>query len=219
MGIHRRVVIVAVALAVALLASLDHLAEAQQPPQCRPIVKLESQLRRVTGSVMTECTGIHSKPFGNWGVKTNLPSSKTNRDQFRGWNPRTGIKGEWNSCTDWYPTRTNDGYRKQKADPDDDRVSGWRPYQRGDMWERCEDFVPEVQSVPNVKLELFELDPGCCDQKFTTLSYGDFDIDISCSDPWTCDGASEWREQESVDASGVTARVRAVYEARAVPTY
>ena len=214
----RRAAIVAVTLAVTLLTPL--VAEAQQPPQCRPTVQLESQLRRVTGSVMAECTGIHTKPFGNWGVNTNLPSSRNNRDQFRGWlGSTTSVKGQWNSCTDWYPTRTNDGYRKQKAYPDDDRISGWRPYQRSDTWEQCEGFVPEVHSVNNVKLELYELDAPCCDQKITILGYGSFDIEISCSDPWTCDGASEWRVQDSVDNTGVTARVRAVYKARSVPTY
>lgn len=156
----RSVAATAVILAIAIFALFGHLAEAQQPPQCRPIVKLESQLRRVTGSVMAECAGgIHSAPFGNWGVETSLPSRRNNRDQFRGWNPRTGIEGQWNSCTDHFPTRTNNGYRKQKADPDD-RVSGWKLRPRGDAWERCEDFVPEVYHVNDVKLMPYELDPG-----------------------------------------------------------
>ena len=204
---------------IGLLALLEHMAEAQQPPQCRPIVYLESQLRRVTGSVMAECHPPHTVPFGNWGVNTSLPSSRNNRDQFRGWKPKTGTKGQWNSCTDWHPWTTNNGYRKQKADPDDDRTSGWRPYPRSDNWETCEGFVPEVHNEDDVELSPYELDWPCCDQKITTLEYGDFVVDITCSDPWTCDGASEWREQESVDDSGVTARVRVVYQAREVPSY
>ena len=74
--------------------------------------------RYVYGPVETECPGIHSSPFGNWGVKTET-SDKKDGHQFDGWchdlvlvneSVPTGVRGryktycgddwyEWNSCT------------------------------------------------------------------------------------------------------------------------
>lgn len=47
-----------------------------------------------------ECGGgIHSVPFGNWGVSSNV-GSKSDRDQFQGWSGTcgNGNKVQWNSC-------------------------------------------------------------------------------------------------------------------------
>ena len=65
-------------------------------------------------------------------------------------------------------------------------------------------------------MELWELDNPGNDDHVSTLEYGNFDVDISCSGPWTCSGQSAWRLQHSVDETGVTARARIRVSARAV---
>lgn len=197
---------------------LTPLVEAQQPPTCQPTVYIDNQLRRLTGEVMVECGNecviifglriCHSAPFGNWGVDSTF-SRKTNKDQFRGWFPEHG-HGQWNSCTEDYTDEdehTNDGYKRQKADPDDEQVGGWKPLRRGRPWRTCENYVPEVYSVEDIEMALFELDKPGSNDYVTTLEYGDFDVVITCSDPWTCDGAASWRTQHSVDETGVTTQI------------
>ena len=66
-------------------------------------VSLEGQNcnRTVAGAVNVECgAGIHSAPFGNWGVSSNY-GGITDTDQFRGWSDEDGppTKLQWNSCT------------------------------------------------------------------------------------------------------------------------
>ena len=88
--------------------------------------------RYVYGPVETECPGgIHSAPFGNWGVKTET-SDKKDGHQFDGWchdhrvineSVPPGVRGryktycgddwyEWNSCTtnQLYATPNSDFY-------------------------------------------------------------------------------------------------------------
>ncbi len=57
--------------------------------------------RTVAGGVNTECgKGVHSAPFGNWGVASNYGDVE-DTDQFRGWKYEDGLptKLQWNSCT------------------------------------------------------------------------------------------------------------------------
>ena len=54
-NIIRRGAIATVTFAVALLAPLSQLAEAQQQSQCHMIVHIDNQIRRVRGTVMVEC--------------------------------------------------------------------------------------------------------------------------------------------------------------------
>lgn len=207
--------IVAVTLAVALLAPLSDLAEAQLS-QCHVNVFVENQVRRVRGTVAVECGCFfrqfcHSAPWGNWGVDTSLPSSRTNRDQFRGWYGRTSdIKGQWNSCTAQYHAGgwVNDGRGRQKAYPDDARIGGWTSDRGPDNNMTCSRYVPEVYSVDDVEMVLYELDRPDSDDYITTLEYGDFDVQITCSGDWNCSGTSSWRSQNSVDSTGVSAQAR-----------
>ena len=221
MSCHRiiaRGAIATVPFAVALLVPLSQLAEAQQPSQCQLVVHIDNQIRRVRGTVMVECGDecpfppfwCHSAPFGNWGVDTSLPSSRTNKDQFRGWKgASSSIKGQWNSCTaQYYGGRwVNDGRGRQKAHPDDARIGGWKPY-RGTRNMECSQYVPEVYSVDDVEMALYELDWPDRDDYITTLEYGDFDVQMTCSDNWNCSGTSSWRSQDSVDSTGVSAQAR-----------
>ena len=76
------------AVIITLAAALAAPPAAQWPvPACQVTVSLENQLRRVTGTVMEECPGIHSAPWGNWGVESDYDSRK-DKDQFRGWKPQ-----------------------------------------------------------------------------------------------------------------------------------
>jgi hypothetical protein len=46
-----------------------------------------------------ECGPIHSSPWGNWGVSSNV-GDQQNTDQFKGWGgPCSNTKVEWNSCS------------------------------------------------------------------------------------------------------------------------
>jgi hypothetical protein len=47
-----------------------------------------------------ECqSGIHTVPWGNWGVSSNV-GSKRNADQFKGWDGNcANVKVQWNSCS------------------------------------------------------------------------------------------------------------------------
>lgn len=210
----------AVAL-LALLAPLSRPAEAQLS-QCHVNVIIDNQVRRVRGTVEVECGGgecpfppfCHTPPFGNWGVDTSLPSSRNNRDQFRGWKgSRSSIKGQWNSCTTYRilvppGPRYNDGYGRQRADPDDARIGGWKSHRGPDNNMTCSRYMPEVYSVDDVEMVLYELDSPGRDDYITTLEYGDFDVQITCSGDWNCSGTSSWRSQNSVDSTGVSAQAR-----------
>lgn len=111
---------------IALAATFASPAAAQWPmPACRVTVSLENQLRRVTGTVMEECPGIHSAPFGNWGVESDYDSRK-DKDQFRGWKPRWGTKGQWNSCTLQLLRRRVGQRRSRQAESRPRRCAGGR---------------------------------------------------------------------------------------------
>ena len=214
LNIFGRGAIVAVTLTVALLAPLSRSAEAQLS-QCHVNVIIDNQIRRVRGTVEVECSiCCHSVPFGNWGVDTSLPSLRTNRDQFRGWKgSRSSIKGEWNSCTtrrSSFPPGPlyNDGPGRQRANPDDARIGGWTSDRGPDNNMTCSRYVPEVYSVDDVEMVLYEMDNPDSDDYITTLEYGDFDVQITCSGDWNCSGTSSWRSQNSVDSTGVSAQAR-----------
>ncbi len=69
-----------------------------------------------------ECSGIHSVPWGNWGISSNV-GSKQDADQFKGWRqPCSYTKVEWNSCAA-NESRPNECYRLNLPDP-----SGAYPY-------------------------------------------------------------------------------------------
>lgn len=205
--------IVAATLAVALLAPLSHLAEAQIS-QCHVNVFLENQIRRVRGTVRVECPchfrTCHTAPFGNWGVDTSLPSSRTDRDQFRGWKgPRSSVKGQWNSCTSPFAGGPwNDGIGRQRADPDDVRITGRTSHRGPDNNMTCSRYMPEVYSVEDVEMVLYELDKPDSDDYITTLEYGDFDVQMACSGDWNCSGTSSWRSRNAPDSTGVSAQAR-----------
>ena len=175
----RRGVVLA-ALGAVALAALVQPTEAQWfLPACRIDVSLENQLRRVTGAVMTECSGIiHSAPFGNWGVESNYDSRK-DTDQVQGPEAMVVHQGpmELLHVAVYDGPWTNDGCGKQKADPDDIRVAGKEPYY-GDRLVTCRDYMGEVYTAEDMEMGLWELDRFSRDAHITTLEYGDIDVRI-----------------------------------------
>ena len=219
----RRGAVLAAIVAVALSALVEpRPIEAQHGGQCLKEYTLESRTRRVTGSVMTECGGecplpppapCHSAPWGNWGVTTRGWDTKENGDQFKGWRRIMGLWGhlsQWNSCTDQYYDYpyTNDGRGKQKASPDDEEITAYKSVKSALA---CAGSLPEVHTVRNLILDVYELDWDGS-QLVTELRYGFFDVPITCSDAWNCYGESGWRQQLRVDSSGVSAEVKAIVE-------
>lgn len=80
-------------------------AQSQGELYCAVTYKGQNQKRTVSGAVNVECgAGVHSAPFGNWGVKSNY-GGITDTDQFRGWKHEDGppTKRQWNSCTTRVP--------------------------------------------------------------------------------------------------------------------
>lgn len=86
-----------------LMGSAASMLNAQSQGELYCTVTLEGQNRNrtVDGAVNLECgAGVHSAPFGNWGVASNY-GGVTDTDQFRGWKWLDGpsTKKQWNSCT------------------------------------------------------------------------------------------------------------------------
>jgi hypothetical protein len=93
----KRILIVAV-----LVIAMPAPALAQS--QCVINVKMVNH-NRYAYETEEECSILHTRPWGNWGVSSNV-GSKQDADQFKGWRqPCSGVKVEWNSCS------TNSRYR------------------------------------------------------------------------------------------------------------
>lgn len=204
---HHRTRCAAVLVAALAIAPL---AEAQM---CQVTLELSSDLRRLTGTVMTECGGecillwCEKAPWGNFGVNSDF-SRRRNTNQFRGWHP-DGSKREWNACTQQYygGPYVNDG-AGQKAAPDDERLVGSRAVATSNRGVSCREYLPEVHTAEDVDMAIYEMDRITKDDYITTLDYGDIDIRITCTSNWVCSGTSEWHEQEATNSAGVSARVR-----------
>lgn len=95
---------------LAALASLPLALAALLPPAAAaadnlcPVTIRMFNHNRYAYDTDEECPGgVHSVPFGNWGVSSNV-GSKVDGDQFQGWHPGCGSGGnaEWNSCAVGY---------------------------------------------------------------------------------------------------------------------
>lgn len=90
-------------LVLSIMGAAASMLNAQSQGELYCTVTLEGQNRNrtVAGAVNVECgAGVHSAPFGNWGVSSNY-GGVTDTDQFRGWKHEDGppTKKQWNSCT------------------------------------------------------------------------------------------------------------------------
>lgn len=87
-------------LAVLLQPTAILLAQKQGTGICRLNYRLVNRARHVDGHhLAAECPGftLHTAPFGNWGVDSNLQNRQNSR-QFDGWKLIDGF-WQWNSCT------------------------------------------------------------------------------------------------------------------------
>lgn len=173
---------------------------------CQVTLRPEDGVRRVFGlDLDLECPDENwsSQNWGNWGVDTGI-SNTWDGDQFKGWKDKDGHR-QWNSCTNGegvdppdFVYYNDDGYTKQKADPDD-----WQYYANPSyviQWECAEAFDETIYTTYNNTLDVYELDDFwySSDDYADTLSYGNLDVLISC-DGDNCFGESG--ETDSVNGS------------------
>ena len=221
----RCVVLVAVAISVVVLFDMTGTVEAQNS-RCRLDGELYNKNRQIGrgGIIRAECPHpfpllrIHSAPFGNWGVGSAF-GKKKDGDQFRGWYP-DGRQRHWNSCTThpdfqapntrYYNVPPNVGW-SQEGEQTRELVNSLKEIFRrpGAGGQSCRDRWNGVPVTLNdLKMKLYELDPGGRDELVATLNYGNVGIKLSCSSTWTCEGESPWMQPQSVDppSSGVSAK-------------
>lgn len=161
------------------------------------------------GVINVECPGgIHSAPFGNWGVDSRFGSIK-NEDQFAGWYDDDD-KWQWNSCTtheDYdaphprYFNRPIQGPRVwQETSRGEERVnSAW--FDRGSRGQTCRArWENKVYTFSDLTIWLYELDWDGNDE-VAEVDYGDVRIRLSCSNNWDCESDSGWIDEDSIDPS------------------
>lgn len=181
--------------------------------RCETTTIYENRTRRVFGtSIATECSGIHTVPFGNWGVDSNGGTTR-NGFQFPGWKkqcfripvlriplPIFCNLLQWNSCTrDHSPTTypqyyTGNGYT-QVPRPDGTAVHASDTSQGYDGT-TCRS-KGTVASFRGNYMTLREIDlaPGSGrsnDEVVTELNYPDINVPLTCSTDWDCRGSSAW---------------------------
>ena len=167
--------------------------------------------RRIRGEVNVECPGgLHSVPYGNWGVDSNFESRK-DANQFPGWKP-DGNSLEWNSCTRLRPP--NHYFQpgavppEQWANPDVAAVYAVMRH-NSPPGHTCESWLPgQLYSLlGRLYMNIYELDRWDRDDLVATLSYGTVNIPLTCNGPWNCTGWSTVRSPSSGNAV-VTADIR-----------
>lgn len=96
---------------------------------CKVTYETVNKDRYVYGRIDNECSGFHTKPFGNWGVDTEA-SNRVDGRQFEGWchfrhacdrdgNCKWHCRDswyEWNSCRKAVVSRSNDSHRPRAGD-------------------------------------------------------------------------------------------------------
>lgn len=188
-------------------------------PACYANVRLSNHYRRVFGTITAECPeSIHSAPFGNWGVTSNY-GYRRDSNQFAGWK-RDGSTRHWNSCTTWFrPDGTTRYYNdpsvnptRQKAHPDVAHVYAATRWAMGDPAWTCRQAAGGVITLRGLFMQLYELDPGCCDREVATLEYPDVNVPMRCRNAWSCSGTSGWHAPNS-GARDVSAKIRVAISA------
>ena len=144
---------------------------------CSVVVRMANKDRRVLApnlgvNIMAECPGsIHSAPFGNWGVSSNV-GTKKDGNQFQGWKLLDG-KMQWNSCTSAFPPvncsyynyegctkqKTSTGIRSHGTVTYDYQLGcpSLDPFQQGPRG--CEAIDGQTVGFGNNFMTLYELDP------------------------------------------------------------
>lgn len=173
-----------------------------QADYCTYHITFKNDKRRVPGAVNKECGGVHSPPWGNWGVDSNY-TSRQDGYQFAGWHPLDGWR-QWNSCTrDYnYPAYLNDNGRGQRAYPDiphNYSTTSWGP----------SGTCPNVVTFSGSYMKIWELDKRAGDDEVGVLGYPAFSAPLTCRNPFTCSGQSAWVAPNLGPTSIVTAKIKA----------
>ena len=194
---------------------------------CEVTLTAENQMRIVDGAVNTECgAGIHSAPFGNWGVSSNY-GNRNDRDQFRGWKWEDGpsTKRQWNSCTtsvqqyrapnSRYYTYHNNFYDQQRHEP---VMHGKRRIRRN--YRVCSSRPgPGCSTLNNTVfternyMTLYEMDRPDRDDYITKLTFPSTSVTLTNCDQQGCDGdTTQWSANtgSSRPLTGVSAEMRMV---------
>lgn len=145
-------------------------------PFCVLTYHMRNLSRHVHDDFMdNECPGqgLHSKPFGNWGVHSPENQVPEDRDQFQGWKDFTNPlekDNQWNSCTsrqDLYPEGNCDFYNHdsctaQITDKGTNQYTNtFRQHSEPvSCFGGCSDLNGEFYVLPNEWLKLYELDLG-----------------------------------------------------------
>lgn len=227
-----RTVLVTVAVAVLVPFTTGRAHAQNTTDRCETTTIYENRTRRVFGTnIATECSGgIHSAPFGNWGVDSNGGITR-NGFQFPGWKkeclrvPVLGIRlpifcnlRQWNSCTrDYSPTAyplyyTGSGYT-QVPRPDDTAVHASDTSQGHDgITCRSKGTVASFRGN-YMTLREIDLAPGSGrsnDEVVTELTYPHINVPLTCSTEWDCHGSSAWMSpsgNSSVASADIRIRV------------
>lgn len=216
------------------MASDQLLGQSRMRGVCRFEVQLVNQDRRITGHHLSaECGGIHSAPFGNWGVESTL-GEKRNSRQFDGWKLSGGFF-QWNSCTSdttKFPTGCdapkgpfyNSAACTQQFS-DEGTPSGWDihagvspnvaildfdvPCPNG-IDGGCKSMELCAVAVENHFMDLFELDPASPDTQVGRLEFGTQSAPAMCATEECCESSiSPWKSATD-NSSGISAQA-AIY--------
>jgi len=168
--------------------------------------------RHVYGAVNTECSGWpHTPPWGNWGVESNytFPWDGT---QFQGWFWYSPTH-QWNSCTTGAGgtySAPNVNYYNHASFSEQWRAQSnlfmSRLYTTPSELIPCGVFEDTVITLNNIWMELWELDPVCCDQEIADIYYPGINVPIDC--PPDCSAESAWVNPSSASPNVASARVK-----------
>lgn len=213
-------------LAVALAPVDQSLAQGPYS-YCEVEIKAWTSDRQITGAVNVECgAGLHSAPWGNWGVTSNF-DRRRDTDQFRGWKHIDGpsTKRQWNSCT----TRVaqfrapNPNYYNNRPTYDEQYSSETVGYGRTSFRTSytpcsqipgqptnppgCSNLNGEKVTIRGNYMKLYELDAPDPDDFVTELSYPDKAATLTGCDQDGCpESTSSWSSQSSSSRAGTGVR-------------
>lgn len=198
------------AVLVIVMTTMASLVQAQTCTY-EVLYKYYNSNRHVYGTVNTECSGWpHTPPWGNWGVESNytFPWDGT---QFQGWFWYSPTY-QWNSCT----TGAGGAYSAPNVNYYNHASFSeqWKGQSRLFMTHSfttpsglpCGLFEDTVVTLQNTWMELWELDPICCDQEIADIYYPSINISIDC--PPSCSAQSAWINPSSANPNVASARVR-----------
>ena len=168
-------------------------------PTCSVVFQMANRERFVLApnqgvDINVECPHpitIHSEPFGNWGVSSNV-GTKENGAQFQGWNCGTNFC-QWNSCTGAHPPPDCEFYNfagcTQQKSTQGLNVYGHGIYTSevecpqfsgGGLHGGCEILDGFVLTVNDNFMTLYELDPVCCDDLVQSMVFPPTSVTLSC---------------------------------------